>query len=270
MSTEHPARYTHGHAESVLDSHRWRTAANSAGYLIPRLRPGIALLDVGCGPGTITIDLARLVAPGKVVGLDSAAEVIEVARAAASKAQLDSLTFETGDVYGLPYADNTFDVVHAHQVLQHLADPVAALVEMRRVCRPGGLVAVRDADYGAMVWAPASAGLDRWNELYRRLARLNGGDPDAGRALLGWAQAAGFDDIEASAGVWCFATPADRVWWASTWERRVTDSPLAEQLLARGLARSDELVELGAAWHSWQVAPEGWFAVIHGELTCRA
>jgi SAM-dependent methyltransferase len=270
MSSEQSVRYTHGHAESVLESHRWRTAANSAAYLIPRLSPGDRLLDVGCGPGTITVDLAQRVAPGQVVGIDASAGVIALARAAAAEAGLESVAFETGDVYALEYPDDAFDVVHAHQVLQHLADPVAALVEMRRVCRPGGLVAVRDADYGAMVWAPADARLDRWNELYRQLARRNGGEPDAGRDLLGWAQAAGFDDIATSAGVWCFATPGERAWWSSTWERRVTESALADQLVETGLATAAELSELAAGWRAWSSAPNGWFAVIHGELICRA
>src|SRR5206468_3477073 len=115
--------YTHGHAEPVLQSHRWRTAENSAGYLLPLLRPGLDLLDVGCGPGTITVDLATRVAPGRVVGLDVSADPLDEARAAATAAGVD-VTFEVEDVYALEADDDSFDVVHAHQVLQHLTDPV--------------------------------------------------------------------------------------------------------------------------------------------------
>ncbi len=102
-----------------------------------------------------------------------------------------NLTFVTGDVYAIDAADDTFDVVHAHQVLQHLADPVAALVEMRRVCRPGGVVAARDADYRGMSWHPEPPAIDRWLELYQQITRRNGGEPDAGRLLLAWAHAGG-------------------------------------------------------------------------------
>jgi len=139
-------RYTHGHHDSVLRSHRGRNVANSAAYLVPHLAPGQTLLDVGCGPGTLTADLARRVAPGTVVGLDRAESVLEEARASTE----ENVRFATGDVYDLPFANAAFDVVHAHQVLQHLTDPVAALREMNRVCRPDGVVAVRDADYHAM------------------------------------------------------------------------------------------------------------------------
>src|SRR4051794_33822897 len=203
--------YTHGHADPVLQSHRWRTVENSAGYLVPHLRPGVDLLDVGCGPGTITADLAARVAPGTVLGIDASRDVI--AQAASDAAGVAGLRFAVDDVYALDHPDDAFDVVHAHQVLQHLADPVAALVEMRRVVKPGGVVAVRDAVYRAMSWYPANPGLDRWLELYCAVAEANGGEPDAGSHLQAWATAAGFTTTECSATAWCFAAPEDRAWW---------------------------------------------------------
>ncbi len=149
------AVYTHGHQESVLRSHRSRTAANSAAYLLPELRAGQALLDVGCGPGTITADLAELVGPtGRVVAVDRSAEVLAQAAEYVAGRGIGNVTFERADAYRLPYADGEFDVVHAHQVLQHVAEPVLVLRELRRVTAPGGVVAVRDADYAAMAWYP--------------------------------------------------------------------------------------------------------------------
>jgi SAM-dependent methyltransferase len=183
-------RYTHGHHESVLRSHSWRSVENSAAYLLPELRAGRSVLDVGCGPGTITLDLARRVAPATVVGIDTSADVLDGPRRMAARAALD-VRFEVADIYRLDIPDGSFDVVHAHQVLQHVPDPVEALRSMRRVCAPGGVVAARDADYAAMTWYPRVPELDRWLELYRRIARANGGEPDAGRRLLGWAQVAG-------------------------------------------------------------------------------
>jgi ubiquinone/menaquinone biosynthesis C-methylase UbiE len=260
--------YTHGHAEPVLQSHRWRTAENSAAYLLPSLRPGLDLLDVGCGPGTITVDLAARVAPGRVLGVDVSADPLDEARAAAQRAGVPA-TFAVGDVYALDLPDDSFDVVHAHQVLQHLTDPVAALREMARVCRPGGVVAVRDVDYAAFVWAPADPVLDGWLELYHQVARSNAAEPDAGRHLIAWAHAAGLRDVTASASAWCYASVEERDWWGRSWAGRVTTSAFAEQAVTYGLATPDRLEEMAGAWLRWAAADDGWLAMLHGELLIR-
>ena len=182
MATSH--RYTHGHSASVLRSHRTRTAENSAAYLLPELRPGQNLLDVGSGPGTITVDLAERIAPGRVTALEATEDALALTRAEAERSRCPTIDFAVGDVHALDFPSDSFDIVHAHQVLQHVADPVAALREMMRVCKPGGVVAARDGDYSGFTWFPESPGLDRWRELYLAAARANGGEPDAGRRLL--------------------------------------------------------------------------------------
>jgi ubiquinone/menaquinone biosynthesis C-methylase UbiE len=255
--------YTHGHHESVLRSHRWRTVENSAAYLLPHLRPGLRLLDVGCGPGTITADLATRLAPGTVLGIDASAEVIDAARR-----DHPDVTFSVADVYDLGLEDASWDVVHAHQVLQHLADPVAALREMRRVVRPGGIVAARDSDYASFTWHPADERLERWLALYQEIARANSGEPDAGRRLLSWARQAGFTRVDASASAWCFATATERHWWGSLWAERMTTSAIAQQARREGRATADELTAMADAWLSWAAAEDGWFAVLHGEVIC--
>jgi len=265
------ATYTHGHHESVLRSHSWRTAKNSAAYLLPDLRPGMAVLDVGCGPGTITTDLAALVAPGRVVAVDSAQAVLEQAAGYAAEAgYADRIDFAVADVHELEFPDDTFDVVHAHQVLQHVSDPIRALREMRRVCRPGGIVAARDSDYSGFIWYPELPALDAWLRLYLDLARANGGEPDAGRRLLAWAHEAGFEDVVASSSVWCYAGERDRPWWGSLWVDRVTKSEFARGAVARGLATEDELRALSEGWLAWGAHPDGWLSIPHGEILCRA
>lgn len=258
-------RYTHGHHDSVLRSHRWRTATNSAAYLVDELRAGRSLLDIGCGPGTLTADLASRVAPGRVVGLDRAPGVLAEARR--TGAGLPNLDFVVGDVYHLGFPDGSFDVVHAHQVLQHLSDPVGALREMARVSASGGLVAVRDADYRAMTWWPPEPGLDRWMDVYQKVTRANAAEPDAGRRLLSWAIEADLVDIRPSASVWTFATPEDRRWWGDLWAERTLHSDLGLQALDH--AGRDELEEMSAAWRRWAQREDGWFVVVHGEVLAR-
>ncbi|MGN6606802.1 MAG: class I SAM-dependent methyltransferase [Jatrophihabitans sp.] len=260
-----PTRYTHGHSESVLRSHRSRTAANSAAYLVPHLRPGQRLLDLGSGPGTITADLAELVAPGEVTALEHTDGAIALTRAELDRRGV-AARFVVGDGAALPFDDGSFDVVHAHQVLQHVADPVAVLREMIRVTAPGGIVAVRDTDYGAWAWWPAIPSLDRWRELYALAARANGGEPDAGRRLLAWAHAAGARDVEVSSSSWCYADDESRSEWSGMWAERIVRSALADQLLTEGLADANELDRLAAAWREWGSDPDGWILIPHGEL----
>ena len=263
--------YTHGHHESVLRSHTWRTAANSAGYLLGSLSPHMSLLDIGCGPGTITADFAARVPEGDVIGLEHTPEVLEHARNLAVERGLKNLKFEVGDVHALDYADNTFDVVHAHQVLQHVGDPIQALREMRRVVKHGGIVAARDTDFSGMIWYPDVSGMNEWRDLYIRVARSNGGEPNAGRQLHVWARKAGFDRarMTVTSSTWCYNTAEERMWWSSLWADRTVRSTFAKSAIDNGCATKDELESVAKTWRRWGAEEDGWFTLIHGEILCR-
>jgi SAM-dependent methyltransferase len=248
--------YTHGHHEAVLRGHRWRTAENSAGYLLPHLRPGLDVLDVGCGPGTITADLAERVAPGRVLGVDTSAEVLEQARDPGVR----GVEFAVGNAYDLGVADASFDVVH---------DPVAAGAEAARVLRPDGMLAVRDSDYAAFFWAPANPHLDRWLELYHELTARNRAEADAGRYLPAWVRAGGFTDLTVSSSNWTFADAASRAWWGGQWADRVRHSSYATQALAYGLSDDDELAAIEAGWRRGIDEPDGVFVVPSVEVLAR-
>jgi len=261
--------YTHGHHESVLRSHTWRTAENSCAYLLPHLRAGQSLLDVGCGPGTITADLALLVAPGEVVGVDAEAGVLAQAQEHAHQLGLANLRFEAGDLFALGYPDASFDVVHLHQVLQHLVDPEAALVELRRLLRRGGLLGARDSDYGAFRWAPEDPLLDRWLELYLAVTAHNGHDACIGPRLLGLAHQAGFGDVAVSSSTWTYADTETRAWWGGLWADRVRYSRFATQALEYGLSNASELEAIAQAFLRWAGSDDGVFVVPHVEIVAR-
>ncbi|KAI0753589.1 putative methyltransferase [Irpex lacteus] len=272
MATK-PAVYTHGHAPAVLRSHTWRTAQNSAAYLLPHLtsNPSAAVLDIGCGPGTITADFALLVPQGHVTGLDASSEIIKQAETHAhSRGVKDNISFTAGDAHALPFPDDSFDITHAHQVLQHVTDPVKVLGEMRRVTKPGGVVAVRETDYAGMIWYPESAGMTAWSETYDAVARANGGEPNAGRRLLKWAREAGFDGgggkVSCTASCWCYAGKEEREWWGGLWAERLVKSDFAKTAVGSGKASLEGLQELSEAWKEWAKEEDAWFMLPHGEI----
>jgi ubiquinone/menaquinone biosynthesis C-methylase UbiE len=262
-----PNTYTHGHHESVLRSHQWRTAENSAAYLLPYLNSETTLLDIGAGPGTITMDFAERVA--QVTATETGEPELDLSRQAAADRGVANVSFAVEDVHALSFADDSFDVTHAHQVLQHVADPVLALREMARVTRPGGIVAARDGDYGGFLWYPEIPELDDWLRLYHLVARANGGEPDAGRRLLSWAHQAGFTDVTPSASVWCHATPEARAYWGGSWAVRIVESAIARQLVDSGAATKNQLQQISDGWRRWADAEDGWFMVPHGEIIYR-
>ncbi|KAL3457091.1 UbiE/COQ5 methyltransferase [Aspergillus heterothallicus] len=259
--------YTTNHAPSVLATHSWRTAQNSAAYLLPHLTPSMKILDIGCGPGSITIDLATHIPDGHITGLEYVDDPLPAARSLAAARGIPNITFTTGDIHALPFPDNTFDVVHVHQVLQHIADPIQGLREMRRVAKHGGLVAARESD--RFSWSPPNSGIEAWLDVTSRVARARGGNPHPGRMLHLWAREAGFDleDVRRSAGAWCFSTRGEREYWGGGMARRMEDSGFVEAAAAQGVSR-EELGGIARGWREWVAEEEGWFGVLHGEILC--
>lgn len=240
-------RYTHGHHESVVQSHARRRAEVEAWFLLPELRPEMRLLDVGCGPGTVTAGLARAVAPGLATGIDLSGSVLEFARDHAASERVENVSFEIGDVYRLAFGDASFDVVYANQLLQHLTDPVRALRELRRVLKPGGILGVRDADYATMCPSPKFPEFEQWNALYHRVAYRNQAEPDAGRELTRWVRAAGFADYELRPDVATFDGEDARV-WGHTWSQRILHSEMGSQALEYGYAEQADLNRISEGW----------------------
>ena len=263
--------YISGLSKSTLDWLSARTAANSAAYLLASIRPDMHILDIGCGPGTITADLATLVPQGSVTGVDLGTEVIEGARSMAAKRSLKNINFEVGDAHELGFPDHKFDVVHAHQVLQHVSDPIHALREWRRLIKPGGFLACREGDHGsAATYYPANQDIAEFQDVYQKAARARSCEPNGGRHLAAWARAAGIDrpKITTTASVWCFGTPAERAYWSNVWVGRLTQSPLRDNLINGGFAADQDIDRYIQAWRKWAADEDAWGALIHGEILC--
>ena len=258
--------YAHGYAEPVMRAHSARTAQTCFAYGLDRLRPGMSVLDVGCGPGTITADIARLVAPGPVTGVDIEAASLEQAREHARNLGVTNIDFQVMSGYELAFPDGTFDLTHTHMVLHHTSDPAAVLREMRRVTRPGGIVAARETDIPAVTWYPDSAGLARWRELFAESIRLGGGEPAAGRRLLSWAHQAGLTDITCTAAATTYQAGESATWIATSWHDRLLGSAITEELTKAGSTTMDELASVAQAWLDWAAHPDAWLMMPASEI----
>ena len=263
--------YTLGHSKATVAAHDGRTAANSARFLVDRLEPHMRVLDIGCGPGSISCGLAQLVPEGSVLGIDISPKVLEQAKATAASKDLQNITFQTGNVLeGLPFPDHSFDVVLTHQCLVHLSDPVKAMREMKRLCRVGGMVASREGF--AHSWYPRSDVLEGFLELAGEIMRRAGvHEPAAGRHLHVWARQVGFksDAIDKSVSGTCSADPVKRERF-----RMFVHDQLAEKSMMRAGAlkmgkTKEQLDEILTAIDEWAANEDGWVSMMCGEVVCR-
>jgi SAM-dependent methyltransferase len=265
VTVQSPSRetYTHGHAPAVVRHHARRTAEEAAAFLIPELRSGMRLLDVGCGPGSITRGLAERLAPGEVVGLDLSAETLEAARRDAAARGLTNLRYEMGSVYALAFPGASFDVAYAHQVFQHLREREAGLREMMRVVRPGGLIAIRDVDWGTVAYWPRDPWIDRFIEVHEQAWYENGGEPRMGRQLRALSVGAGLSDLRVTAAVWCYATPEQTAEWGQSYADRLLGSAMGERPVEYGYASRDDIAAMAAALRAWSSRPDAFWAFTH-------
>jgi SAM-dependent methyltransferase len=218
--------YALGRDEASARAMAVRSAENSLAFLAAQLRPGDRLLDCGCGPGSLTLDLARRLNPGQVIGIDITDDHLAVGRAAAEQAGLENVEFRVGDAMALPFDDASFDVVLLHTVLDHVRDPAAALAEACRVLCPGGLVAARCADFGGLVCWPDDGATPEFFRLLGALMRKHGGDGERGRRVGAMLVEAGFEDVEISASFAAGGRPSSIL---------MLEGDLGRQLIEQGL-----------------------------------
>lgn len=186
-----------------------RTAEKEGAFFLRHLRPGMRVLDVGCGPGSITLGFAETVSPGEVVGVDFQPSQVSLAQGLSVARGMKNTRFEVADAYRLPFPDGSFDAVFANAVMWHLREPLRALTEVRRVLRPGGIVGIRDCDWGGRIHAPTTPLLEQWYALTIKIRQRNGGDPYLGRHNRRLLLEAGFARPEASVSVWSAGTPEE-------------------------------------------------------------
>ncbi|KAF7889163.1 hypothetical protein EAF00_009463 [Botryotinia globosa] len=253
--------YSLGYSPAVVDRHSLRRASTCCGYFLPRLTLKSHILDLGCGPGSITTDIASLLPQASIVGLDAGEPVIEVAIAKARDLGLKNCSFQIGDVMKLPFEDETFDVVYTHQLLIHLPDPVKAIKEMRRVCKVGGFVACRESDMGDALFYPSTSGLKRSVEIMEAMIREKGSEPHAGKFLGKWAREAGFGNDNVVESYSYLMQPS--------WKNSLMTGDVGENAVRLGVVDSNEKTkEMIEEWDAWEKTEGCWWKTGCGEVVC--
>jgi ubiquinone/menaquinone biosynthesis C-methylase UbiE len=241
-----------------------RRTGQVAAILAPHLRAGMRLLDCGCGPGSITVDLAQAVAPGEAVGIDLREDALAQGRALARERRIANVTFQAASVYQLPYPDGSFDAVFACAVLQHLSEPLAALKEMRRVLKPGGVIGIVDGSSTITFRYPTNSFLDKWDGLRALEREHTMGRPLKTLPLRALLREAGFARTQASGEMTTEAGPPAGSLEAT---RRVAQDHLirlrgmfGELAIAQGWATKHELEQIADALTTWGEAPDAFYA----------
>jgi ubiquinone/menaquinone biosynthesis C-methylase UbiE len=236
-----------------------RAASVYADFLLPHLSDRTDLVDVGCGDGELTVDLAPSVR--WVVGVDVDEHDVADARARAVQEGVDNATFETGDAYALGLADEVADAVLGHSVLEALEDPVAALAEMRRVLRPGGVVAVASVEYDGLILAgPHEDLLRRFYAIREQLWLREGADPYLGRHLRGLLARSGFTDIEATAKTFAYGTTDLVTTFGHGRAEDCADDWYVSSAIEAGLATRSDIQGMCDAWLDWADSPSSYAA----------
>jgi ubiquinone/menaquinone biosynthesis C-methylase UbiE len=247
--------YTHGYGSGMQQEMNSRYAGRDAAFFLPYLRPGMKLLDCGCGPGAITLGLAEVVAPGEVVGVDIEQSQVDLARARTAESGIANARFEVGSIYSLPFPDETFDAVFAHAVLEHLQEPIKALRGALRVLKPGGFLGVRSPDWGGSLIYPPDPMLEQFFDVYYKLMAHNGGSPNIGRRLRALLLEAGFVRVEGSASFAHLGNPEILRRMGSLFADRASDPAVIEQLVTQGWTDRETLQKMESALRSWGDMP---------------
>lgn len=260
----------------MLRTYSVRTAANTSAYFLPRIKPNMKILDIGCGPGSITLDLAALVPEGEIIGIDFNSTAIESANELVKSRKAMNASFQVADVLKLPFADNSFDIVCAHQVLIHLpgdafkVGAVEGLKEMRRVCKVGGLVCDRECDWRSAVIEPHIPEVMASMKLVEDLTVLGRTSPYGGKAR-GWAKGAGFDagDVEASAAAVYYSNADEVKWWGETMARRLEQGSLLDRGIQEGFIDEDQKEKFPMAWRNWAEQTDALFSMMDVQIICK-
>ena len=257
--------YTMGYGEVILETQLRATAESGAAHLLPYLKPGLRLLDFGCGPGTISLGLAKAVAPGEMHGVDMNETQIGRARSLAASQGQDNAIFHVGDVTDLKFEDGFFDVAHCRSVLMHVPDTAAVLSEVKRVLKPGGIIACREMICESAFAHPNFGIMRRSWDMFEDLVQSDDGHPQMGKDMKGHILEAGFVDVKMSASFSVYDSPEEVASIHRLISQWLLSPEIAEAAIKYGASSETLVNDLKAAYDKWKDHPGALFSFAYGE-----
>ena len=175
-----------------------RTIENCCAFMEAEIKQSYSILDIGCGPGTITSGFAKMAPHAAVTGIDIHDSQIQLAKKYAQAESYQNLAFQQGSIFELPFPDNSFDLVFVQTVFVHIPDHPKALAEIKRVLKPNGIFANREIINSYVIITPYSQLLEKTKTIFHNGIIAMGGRPDAGLFMGESIMEAGFRDLKQS------------------------------------------------------------------------
>jgi len=252
--TSTSTEYTMGYSEEFQQLLRRRNAAREAAHLLPHLKPRMRVLDFGCGPGTISMGLAQAIAPGELHGIDIEESQIQIARIAAQAGNHQNTKFLTGDVTALPYEDNFFDAAHCHAVLMHIPDTQRALAEVKRVLKPGGILACRELITSSSFSTPNF--MDELWIAFSRLMIANRAHPNMGKFIKQMLRQAGFSNITTTFLFEPFTSPEDITFFRNLSRAWILSDRTKQAMIHYKIATAHEIACWDVHFEKWSLTDD--------------
>jgi ubiquinone/menaquinone biosynthesis C-methylase UbiE len=266
--TNNREEYTMGYGPAAVALMGARSAQTHAAFFLPHLKSGMKLLDCGCGPGTVTLGFAQIVAPGSAVGTDIEPSQMVLATKTAAERSVANVRFEAANIYELPFEDSSFDAVFMSALIGNLREPTRGLREAYRVLKPGGVIGVKEFDHGGDIVYPNEPAMAKYDELYQRLRAENGHNGESGRMIGALLLEAGFSDLTMSATYETLSNPNVLQSAAQVFIGLLEES-WSDAFTSRGWATAADIQAMREAWLRFAEFPGALFVAAWCEAVAR-
>ncbi|MCL5260721.1 MAG: methyltransferase domain-containing protein [Gammaproteobacteria bacterium] len=266
MSNVQTNNYKYGYKDFMINFINKRTVEQEAGFLIPYLRDDIKLLDCGCGPGSITVGFGKYIKNGEIFAIDIEPSQLELTKKLANEEGITNIHLEKADICDLPFKDNTFDIVFSHAFLTHIPNYRKAIQEMKRVLKPGGIIAARDPAFKDVVIYPdTSEIINAWNFRLKMLSSA-GADFSIGKKLRSILSEEGFSDVVASGTATIRGNKKELDYYIDFIIGELSESTYITTALANGTITEEEIQEYKNIWTKFRNNPGAFVGIIYCQV----